>query len=59
MTLRITQVRSTAGSRPEHRATLRTLGLRGIRTTVEREASPSLEAQLRLVSHMVKVEKGK
>ena len=55
-TLRITQVKSTIGSSPRHRATLRTLGLRGIGKTVERPRSESLDGQLRLVAHLVKVE---
>lgn len=57
MALKITQTRSTIGQSPRHRATLKSLGLRGIDSTVTREASsPSLDGQLRLVAHLVRVE---
>ena len=54
--LRITQVRGTARIRPEHRGTLRALGLRRINAYTEREDSPVLQGMLRRVSSLVKVE---
>ena len=42
--LRITQVRSTIRTRPEHKGTLRALGLRGIDQSVVREDSPCCRA---------------
>jgi large subunit ribosomal protein L30 len=54
--LRITQVRGTARTRPEHRGTLRALGLRRINSQTEREDSPVLRGMLRRVSALVKVE---
>jgi large subunit ribosomal protein L30 len=54
--LRITQVRSTIRTRPEHRGTLRALGLRGINQSAEHEDSPVLQGMLRKVSSLVKVE---
>jgi large subunit ribosomal protein L30 len=54
--LRITQVRGTARIRPEHRGTLRALGLRRINARTEREDSPVLQGMLRRVSSLVKVE---
>jgi large subunit ribosomal protein L30 len=54
--LRITQVRGTARTRPEHRGTLRALGLRRINAQTEREDSPVLRGMLRRVSSLVKVE---
>jgi len=54
--VRITQIKSTIGQSPRHRATLKTLGLRGIRKSVVRPRSESLDGQLRLVNHLVKVE---
>lgn len=54
--VRITQVKSTIGQSPRHRAALRTLGLRGIRKSVVRPRSESLDGQLRLVAHLVRVE---
>ena len=54
--LRITQVRGTIRTRPEHRGTLRALGLRRINASVEHEDSPVLQGMLRRVSALVKVE---
>jgi large subunit ribosomal protein L30 len=54
--LLITQVRGTVRTRPEHRGTLRALGLRRINSTTVREDSPVLRGMLRKVAAMVKVE---
>lgn len=54
--LRITQVRSTINTRPEHRGTLRSLGLRRIGSSTVREDSPTLQGMLRRVAALVKVE---
>ncbi len=54
--LRITQVRGTIRTRPEHRGTMRALGLRKINQSVEREDSPVLQGMLRRVASLVKVE---
>ena len=54
--LRITQVRDTARTRPEHRGTLRALGLRKINAETVREDSPVLQGMLRRVNALVKVE---
>ena len=54
--LRITQIRGTIGTRPEHKGTLRALGLRKINATTEREDSPVLQGMLRQVASMVRVE---
>jgi large subunit ribosomal protein L30 len=54
--LRITQVRGTIRTRPEHRGTMRALGLRRIRSSVVHEDSPSLRGMLRTVGHLVEVE---
>ncbi|MDX6601238.1 MAG: large subunit ribosomal protein [Solirubrobacterales bacterium] len=56
--LKIKQVRSTAGSNPTQKATLKALGLRGIGKAVERKDSPQLKGQLRVVSHLVEVDDG-
>jgi large subunit ribosomal protein L30 len=55
-TVRITQTRSSIGRLPKHKATLRGLGLRRIRHTVELEDTPSVRGMINLVSYMVKVE---
>ena len=55
-TLRITQHKSANGAKQRQRATLRTLGLRGIGQAVERADAPSLRGAIRSVSHLVRVE---
>lgn len=54
----ITQIKSLIGESPRHRATMATLGLRGIRKSVVRKQTESLDGQLRLVAHLVRVESG-
>jgi large subunit ribosomal protein L30 len=54
-TLRITQVRSTNGSNPKQRATLRTLGLGKIGRSSEREDDPSVRGLIHSVRHLVEV----
>ena len=54
--LRITQVRSTIRTKPEHRGTMRALGLRRINTSTGRDDSPALRGMLRKVDHLVRVE---
>jgi len=56
---KITQVKSRIGSSKKQRATLDSLGLRKIRQTVEREASPVVEGMIKAVHHLVKVEEVK
>jgi large subunit ribosomal protein L30 len=57
-TLRITQVRSTNGSNPKQRATLRTLGLGKIGRTSEREDHPTVRGLIHSVRHLVEVSDG-
>ena len=54
--LRITQTRSVITQSPQHRGTMRALGLRRIGRSVEREESPELTGMLEKVRHLVKVE---
>ena len=54
--LRITQVRSTIGTRWKQRESLRTLGLRRIRHSVVREDNPQTRGLIAVVSHLVEVE---
>jgi large subunit ribosomal protein L30 len=54
--LKVTQVRSTIGSKQNQRDTLRTLGLRKIRQTVVRDDSPSVRGMIATVRHLVTVE---
>ena len=53
--VKISQVRSTNGTNPDQKATLRALGLGRIGKSVQREDSPQLQGQLRVVSHLVEV----
>lgn len=55
-TLRITLVRSLLGNTKRHKDTVRALGLRRIRQTVEQADSPQVRGMLAKVAHMVKVE---
>jgi large subunit ribosomal protein L30 len=54
-TLRITQVKSTNGSNPKQRDTVRTLGLGKIGRTSEREDDPTVRGLLHSVRHLVEV----
>ena len=54
-TLRITQHRSRNGANPSQLASLRSLGLRRIGHTVEREDSPQLRGMVHAVRHLVRV----
>ena len=55
--IRIRLTRSTIGSLPKQRATVRALGLRKIGSVSEQEASPSILGMVKVVSHLVTVEK--
>jgi large subunit ribosomal protein L30 len=54
--LKITQVRSTIGTRWRQRESLRTLGLRKIRQSVVRENNAQTRGLITVVRHLVKVE---
>ncbi|MBA6225786.1 MULTISPECIES: 50S ribosomal protein L30 [unclassified Colwellia] len=55
-TVKITQLKSSIGRLPKHRATLKGLGLRRIRHTVELEDTPAVRGMINQVSYMIKVE---
>lgn len=55
-TVKVTQVKSSIGRLPKHKATLTGLGLRRIGHTVELEDTPSVRGMINAVSYMVKVE---
>jgi large subunit ribosomal protein L30 len=55
-TLRITQVRSSIGTKPKQRGTMRALGLRRIRHTVEHPDKPEVRGMIARVPHLVSVE---
>ena len=54
--LKVTQLRSKVGARPEHRETLRSLGLKRINDVVVKEDRPEIRGMVVAVRHMVKVE---
>jgi large subunit ribosomal protein L30 len=55
-TLKITLKKSTIGQKPKTRATVRSLGLRKIRQTVEQSDSPDVRGMIARVAHLVEVE---
>jgi len=54
--LKITQKRSRIGTKPHHRETLRTLGLKRIGDIVVKEDRPEIRGMIRTVAFMVSVE---
>jgi large subunit ribosomal protein L30 len=54
--LKITQVRSTIGRKQNQRDTLKSLGLRKIRQTVEWDDTPQTRGMIHTVRHLVTVE---
>lgn len=54
--LRVTQVKSSIGTKPKHRGTLRALGLRGIGRTNVLDDRPEIRGMIARVPHLVKVE---
>ena len=54
--LRITLVKSVIGQKPDKRATVRSLGLKKINSTVEQEANDAIKGMVASVAHLVKVE---
>ncbi len=55
-TVKVTQIKSSIGRLPKHKATLVGLGLRRIGHTVELEDTPSVRGMINTVYYMVKVE---
>ena len=54
--VRITLVKSVIGQKPEKKATVRSLGLKKINSSVEHEDTASIRGMAAAVSHLVKVE---
>ena len=54
--IKVTQMKGLRGALSDHKATVRGLGLRRIRHTVEREDTPSIRGMVNKVSYLVKVE---
>ena len=54
--IRVTQVKSSIGTKPKHRGTLRALGLRGIGQTNTLPDRPEIRGMVARVPHLVTVE---
>ena len=54
--LKITQIKSGIATKPNHRETLRSLGLKRIGDTVIKEDRPEFRGMVRTVAHLVAVE---
>tara|TARA_B100000949_G_scaffold221997_1_gene223190 strand:- start:751 stop:933 length:183 start_codon:yes stop_codon:yes gene_type:complete len=57
--LRITQLKSVIGTKPDQKATLKALGLRKIRHVVVQNDSPQIRGMIKKVVHLVAVEETK
>jgi large subunit ribosomal protein L30 len=55
-TLKVTQVKSSIGTKPKHRGTLRALGLRGIGQSNELPDRPEIRGMIARVPHLIEVE---
>ncbi|OEY68130.1 50S ribosomal protein L30 [Rheinheimera salexigens] len=55
-TIKVTQLKSSIGRLPKHKASIKGLGLRRIGHTVEVEDTPSIRGMVNAVFYMVKVE---
>jgi len=56
MELKVTQVKSSIGTKPKHRGTLRALGLRGIGQTNTLPDRAEIRGMLARVPHLVTIE---
>jgi large subunit ribosomal protein L30 len=56
--VKVSQIRSAAGTNPNQKATLKALKLGRIGKTAELKDSDQLQGQLRVVSHLVEVDGG-
>jgi large subunit ribosomal protein L30 len=54
--IRVTQTKSSSGRLRTHRDTVRGLGLRRIRHTVELEDTPEIRGMINKISYMLRVE---
>jgi len=54
--LKVTQIKSSIGNKPNQRETLRTLGLKRIGDIIVKEDSKSVRGMVSTVAHLEKVE---
>lgn len=57
--IKITLVKSVIGQKPEKKATVRSLGLKKLNSSVTKDANPAVLGMVASVSHLVKVEESK
>ena len=57
--IKITLRRSVIGQKPEKKATVRSLGLKKINSSVVKEDNPCIRGMVHSVSHLVEVEETK
>ena len=57
--LKVTLKRSVIGQKPEKKATVRSLGLKKINSSVVQEDNPCVRGMIASVSHLVEVEETK
>ena len=55
--IKVTLVKSVIGQKPEKKATVRSLGLKKLNSSVVQEATPAILGMVNAVAHLVKVEK--
>lgn len=53
--IEVTQVKSTIGRKPDHRGTVRALGLKRIRHTVVHEDTPVIRGMVNKVAYLLEV----
>lgn len=54
--IKVTLVKGVIGTKQDHRATVRGLGLRRIRHTVELEDTPAVRGMISKIAYLLKVE---
>ncbi|MFN3865525.1 MAG: 50S ribosomal protein L30 [Demequina sp.] len=54
--LKVQQKKSTIGTKPQHRETIRSLGLKRIGDIVVKEDRPEIRGMVKAVDHLVSVE---
>ncbi|MBR4375254.1 MAG: 50S ribosomal protein L30 [Treponema sp.] len=54
--IRVTLVKSPIGQKPAKKATVRSLGLKKLNSSVEKEDTPVIRGMVAAVAHLVKVE---
>lgn len=54
--IKVTQIRSGIGAKPNQRQTLRSLGLKRLHHTVVQEDRPEIRGMVATVPHLVRVE---